>query len=254
MNAEVFSLSGRKIIITGASSGIGRQCAITCSEFGAQIILLGRDKNRLQETLDLMTGTGHMIFSVDLLDFFEVENVVKLISSSTDKINGLVNCAGISTTLPFSQSTPERIVTFLQTNVTGPMNLTRLILKPVNFCKDGGSIVFISSVMGSAGEMGKHLYSMTKGAIDAGVRSLAIEYALKQIRVNSISPGVVISPMSGRAVYSQDEESLNKVKARHPLGLGNADDIANACVYLLSDASRWVTGINLVVDGGYLAR
>ena len=98
------------------------------------------------------------------------------------------------------------------------------------------------------------MYSLTKGALISAAKSMALEFASKKIRFNAISPGVVVTPMSQNAVYSQDEESLNKITALHPLGLGMPDDIANACVYLLSDASRWVTGSNLVVDGGYTAR
>ena len=104
------------------------------------------------------------------------------------------------------------------------------------------------------GEMGKTVYSLTKGALIAGAKSLALELAMRNIRVNTISPGVVITPMSQNAVYSQDEESFSRVKNLHPLGLGKPEDVANACIYLLSDASRWVTGTNLVVDGGYTAR
>jgi len=134
------------------------------------------------------------------------------------------------------------------------MNLTRLTVKQSNISGEYASIIFISSVMGMAGETGKSLYSMTKGALIAGVRSLAIELAPRNIRVNCISPGVVESPMSKNAVYSRNEDALNKIKAFHPLGLGQPEDVANACIYLLSDAAKWVTGTNLIVDGGYLTR
>ncbi len=108
--------------------------------------------------------------------------------------------------------------------------------------------------MGMVGESGKTLYSLTKGALISGVRSMALELAPKKIRVNTVSPGVVETPMSSKAVYSQNEESLNRIKDLHPLGLGNSVDVANACIYLLSDAAKWVTGTNLIVDGGYTAR
>jgi NAD(P)-dependent dehydrogenase (short-subunit alcohol dehydrogenase family) len=143
---------------------------------------------------------------------------------------------------------------FFQTNVISAVSLTKQVVKISQFSEEGGSIVFISSVMGIAGEKGKALYSMTKGALIAAVRSLAIELAPRKIRVNSISPGVVETPMSKNAIYSRNEESLNKIRTLHPLGLGQPEDIANACVFLLSNASRWITGTNLVADGGYLAR
>ena len=254
MSKNPFSLYNKKFIITGASSGIGRQCAISISESGGKIALLGRDNTRLEETLSAMSGDGHIIFPVDLLDYPSVEKTVEQIVKGLGKIDGIINCAGISTTLPFLYCKPDKLELFFKTNVFGAINITRLICKKGNFSDEGGSVIFISSVMGSAGEIGKSIYSMTKGALDAGVRSLAVELAAKRIRVNSISPGVVITPLSKQAVYSRDEESLNKITSLHPLGLGQPEDVANACVYLLSDAARWVTGVNLLLDGGYLAR
>jgi NAD(P)-dependent dehydrogenase (short-subunit alcohol dehydrogenase family) len=139
-------------------------------------------------------------------------------------------------------------------NVYGAMNVTRLLTRRQNISPQGGSIIFISSIMGVAGENGKSLYSMTKGALIAGTRSLAIELAPRKIRVNCISPGVVETPMSNSAIYSQHAESLDKIRNLHPLGLGSPTDVANACTFLLSDASKWITGINLIIDGGYTAR
>lgn len=249
-----FSLVGKRILITGASSGIGRSTSVLCSMMGATVILLGRDADRLNETGSMMYGSNHKILSVDLLCYNEVERSISELISTTGKLNGVINCAGISTTLPFSTIKPDKMELFLKTNVVGAMNLTRIAVKKDHFSEEGGSIIFISSVMGLVGESGKSLYSVTKGAIDAGVRSLAIELATRKIRVNSISPGVVETPMSANAVYSRSEESVNKIKNLHPLGLGRPEDIANACVYLLSDASRWITGTNLVVDGGYTAK
>jgi NAD(P)-dependent dehydrogenase (short-subunit alcohol dehydrogenase family) len=254
-NKIPFSLAGKNIIVTGASSGIGRQCAITCSRMGAAVALFARDKARLRETLDLMDEPDkHVIYPVDLLEYDKVAERVKDVVGQKGKIDGLVNCAGISTTLPLNAISPQKIEQFFQTNVTGAVNLTKHVVKESHFSDAGGSIIFIGSVMGVVGEIGKTLYSMTKGALIAAVRSLAIELAPRRIRVNAVSPGVVESPMSQNAVYSRDEESLNKIKSHHPLGLGKPEDVANACLFLLSDEARWVTGTNLVVDGGYLAR
>jgi NAD(P)-dependent dehydrogenase (short-subunit alcohol dehydrogenase family) len=250
-----FSLKNKTVIVTGASSGIGRQCALSCSFMGARVILLGRNSDRLKETLNCMNEPSlHLTISIDLTDYERTQDAVNQIIAKTGKIHGLINCAGISTTLPLNLCKPVKMDEFFQTNVHSAINLTRIVTKQSNISEECASIVFISSIMGVVGENGKSLYSLTKGALVAGAKSLAIELASRNIRVNCISPGVVESPMSKNAVYSRNEESLNKIKGLHPIGLGKPEDVANACIYLLSDASRWVTGTNLIVDGGYTAR
>lgn len=252
---DAFSLQNKTILITGASSGIGRQCAMSCEQKGAALILLGRDQKRLEETMGLMKDkVRHITYSIDLCEFDTVETLMDDIIQKKGKINGLIHAAGISTTLPFKMMNPEKLEYFFRTNVFAAMNLTRFALKKTCISDEGGSVVFISSVMGMVGETGKSLYGMTKGALIAAVRSLSLEYGPRRIRFNCISPGVVETPMSQKSVYSQDEASLSYIKSLHPLGIGLPDDIANACIYLLSDASKWVTGTNLIVDGGYTAR
>jgi NAD(P)-dependent dehydrogenase (short-subunit alcohol dehydrogenase family) len=255
MEKNPFCLKDKVIIVTGASSGIGRQCAISCAHQGASVAIFGRDKKRLDETITFMEHPErHLSIIAELTDFEKTEAVIKGLVADLGKADGLINCAGISTTLPVNLIKPEKIEEFLKVNVVAAINLTRSVVKPAYFSEEGGSVIFISSVMGVAGEIGKTIYSLTKGALISGAKSMALELAPRGIRVNCISPGVVESPMSKNAVYSRNEESLNKIKALHPLGLGQPEDVANACVYLLSDASKWVTGTNLVVDGGYLAR
>ncbi|MCT4588714.1 MAG: SDR family oxidoreductase [Carboxylicivirga sp.] len=254
MNNQIFSLAGKTIVVTGASSGIGRACAILCAQQGARLLLIGRNVERLQETVDQAeNGQQHQTLQVDLCDYESVEEQMKQLLPQLGNIHGLVNCAGISTTLPFNSVRTEKMRHFFETNVFATLHLTRLLLKSKRFEK-AGSVVFISSVMGVVGSAGKSLYSMTKGALISASRSLALEYAPKKIRFNCISPGVVETPMSQKAVYSRSEQALNQIKALHPLGLGNANDVAQSCIFLLSDASSWITGINLVVDGGYTAR
>ena len=252
---QIFSLKKKLILITGASSGIGRQCAIECSKMGARVVLFGRNKERLEGTKQLMHNTDeHLIYTVDLLDYEIVESVTSEVVERCGRISGMINCAGISTTLPINTTSVEKMDYFFKTNVLGGLNLTKQVVRSSNFSKDGGSILFISSVMGMVGAKGKTIYSMTKGALISATKSLAVELASKNIRVNSVSPGVVVSPMSKSAVYSRNQEALDMVKNQHPLGLGSPEDVANACVFLLSDAAKWITGTNLVVDGGYLAK
>ena len=252
--SDPFSLSGKDIVITGASSGIGRKCAEICSRQGGRIILMGRDPERLHETLGMMENKEtHFVISADLTDFALVETIINNHVSQNGRINGLVNCAGISTTLPLNMCKPDKIDEFFRTNVYSAINMTRVVSRRFNFSEIGGSIIFIGSVMGAAGSAGKSIYSLTKGALIAGSRSIALELAPRNIRVNCISPGVVHSPMSQGAVYSRSDESIEDIRKLHPLGLGKPEDVANACLFLLSDASRWITGTNLIVDGGYLA-
>lgn len=250
-----FSLEGKTIIITGASSGIGAQCAISCSKMGATIILIGRNQERLQQTLDAMLDKDkHLVLSLDLTDYKKVAEGVEFIVQKKGQIDGLLNCAGISTTLPLKLMTINKMEDFFHSNVISAMNITKEVCKLGRFNKNGGSIVFFSSVMGIVGDSGKTLYGMTKGALISAVHSLACELARKKIRVNCISPGAIQTPINENLPHMMDPDKKNILEDKHLLGLGSTDDIANACIYLLSDASSWVTGSNLVVDGGYSCR
>ena len=250
-----FSLQDFTIVVTGASSGIGRECAILFSQMGANLILIGRNQLELTKTLELTNNNNlHTLIQLDLTNYHKVDEFVNSLLEKRIKIQGIVHAAGISTTLPLRNITPEKLDIFFKTNVIASINLTKLLTKNILVSDFGLSIVFLASVMGLAGEKGKTQYSLTKGALIAGAKSLALELASKNIRVNCGAPGVVMTPMSENAVYAQNEESLNSIKNLHPLGLGTPHDVANACVYLLSPASRWVTGTTLIVDGGYLAK
>lgn len=253
MEPSPFSLSGKHILITGASSGIGRSCAIHCAHQGATLTLLGRNEDRLKETLEIISTNQAHYFSVDLTNFTATEAVIKSAVQKQGVFSGIIHSAGISTTLPLRSLKAGKVTQLLDTNVTAAIELTRLCTKKAHFSSDGGSILFLSSVMGVVGEAGKTAYSLTKGALLAGSKSIALELARRHIRVNCISPGVVETPMSKSAVYSQTEEARQAIEKMHPLGLGQPEDIAHACIYLLSDAARWVTGTNLIVDGGYTA-
>ncbi len=252
---EAFGLTGKNIVVTGASSGIGRQCANSCSRAGANVILIARNIEKLEATIKELDQTGnHKVYSVDITDYERVEEVVSDIKDNYCEINGIINSAGISTTIPVKMVKPEKLNTFFNTNVTAGINLTSLLTRKTIFSEAGGSIIFLSSVMGVVGDIGKTIYGVSKGALISGTKSMAIELGSRNIRVNCISPGVVETPMSQSSIYSRSEESREQIKNLHPLGIGSVHDIANSCIYLLSDAGKWVTGTNLVVDGGYLAR
>lgn len=251
-----FDLTGKVVLISGASSGIGRKCAIECSKFGANVILSGRNENRLNETLNQMccdAGNNHIVMACDLTDYEKVGELVAQAVKDIGRIDGILHCAGISTTLPLRAVSVGKLNEYFSANVYSAYNLTREACKVGNFSRNGGSIVFFSSVMAHVGEVGKSIYAMTKGALSAGVKSLACELAKKNIHVNSISPGVVVTPINQNLPHIADPERRQKLEAKHLLGLGQTEDIANACIFLLSDASRWITGTDLCVDGGYSA-
>lgn len=250
-----FTLTGKNIIITGASSGIGRQCAISCAAMGATVVLIARNQERLKETLSQMANKDtHLCYSVDLTDYNSVIGIIKDAVSKIGHLTGLLNCAGISTTLAMKMTSPETLEMFFYTNVFSAYFLTKEVCKVENISKEGASVIFISSVMASVGTSGKSIYSMTKGALLSGSRSLACELAKKNIRVNVVSPGAILTPINENLPHMKDPELRKALEEQHLLGLGRTEDVANACIFLLSDASRWVTGTNLIVDGGYTAR
>lgn len=249
-----FSLESKNIIVTGASSGIGQQVAISCSKMGARVIMIGRNEERLKGTMSQMVGEGHLFFSFDLNNFEGMKGLVSDIVAVTGPLNGVVNCAGISTTNLFKLTKPDELDKFFHTNVYSGYFLTQECTKMGNFSKEGGSIIFFSSIAGSFGEVGKSTYGMTKAALLNLAKHLACELARKNVRVNSISPGAICTPINMNLPHMKDPEKRAALEAQHLLGLGETTDIANACIYLLSDASRWVTGTNLFVDGGFSVR
>lgn len=250
-----FSLEGKVIVISGAASGIARQCAISCSKMGAKLILLDLNEDGLKETKTMVERPEeHYYAMVNLLDYERVAEVIREGVAKVGRINGLLNCAGISTTQIFKLTKPEDLDKFFHVNVYTGYFLTQECTKMGNLAKEGGSVVFFSSVAGSFGEVGKSTYGMTKAALLNLSKHLACELARKNVRVNSISPGAIETPINMNLPHMKDPQKRAALEAQHLLGLGETNDIANACIYLLSDASRWVTGINLFVDGGYTAR
>ena len=251
---SIFNLSNKNIIVTGASSGIGRQCAITFSQLGANIILIARNRKRLEETFNRLNKGNHLYISQDIIEYDKLENAINTVTEKIGKISGFVHSAGTEMTLPLKSMTSSYYENMFAINVISGFELARIISMKKYLDKNGASFVFISSVMGILGQAGKIGYCSSKGALISGAKAMALEMASKNIRVNCIISGVVETEMSNKMFESLPKESKKSVIDMHPLGLGKPNDIAYACAYLLSDAARWITGTNLIIDGGYSAR
>ena len=252
---SVFNLKNRNIMVTGASSGIGRQCAITFSQLGANIILIARNKERLKDTYKKLEKGNHLIISQDITEYDKLEQIIKYSVEKIGRISGFVHSAGIEMTLPLRNMQPSYYEEMFSVNVISGFELAKIISKKKYINKEGVSFVFISSVFGMISHPAIIAYSSSKGALISGVKSIALELASKKVRVNCISPGQIKSTRMTENIFNKlsKGEKAKRIEM-YPLGLGKPEDIANACAFLLSDASRWITGINLVIDGGYSAR
>lgn len=245
-----FSLEGKTVLVTGASSGIGRQCAIDCSKMGAKVVLVARNEERLSETMSQMVGTGHSSYSYNLTEINGIRSLVSAIVADNGKLDGFVHAAGIELTKPVKLLVPEDYEEVYKVNTLSGFEFARQLSNIKNFNKMGG-VIFISSITAVVARGGVAAYAASKGALLSAARVMAVEFAKRQIRVNCISPGTVLTPLMQNFLSTLNEEQYNARVGGFPLGLGETTDISNAVIFLLSDASRWVTGQNLVIDGGY---
>lgn len=243
-----FSLLGKRILVTGASSGIGRAIAIECSRMGANVILTARNEERLNETLQQMDNIQlHQIIVADLSN---MDDIKTLVDSMGNPLDGIVQCAGFTVPKPFQFVNQKDIDSIMAVNFMAPAILSQMLLKKKMLNK-GASIVFISSISGVwVSYVGSSLYSASKGAVNGLVKGMAIELAAKSIRVNCVNPGMVETNILEKGIIS--DEQLHNDMQLYPLKRhGKPEEIAYAVIYLLSDASAWVTGTNLLIDGGY---
>ncbi len=240
---NLFSLQGKHILVTGASSGMGRVFSRMISSQGGRVTLLARNEERLNETLESMDGSGHSVLVCDLTDEEQLKEAV----SQTEPLDGIVFSAGINEFVPVKYVKQEKIDKLFQTNYFSQLILLQMLLKK-KLVNKGASIVFISSVSSEMGIPGTLLYASSKGAINSAVRVLASELSPRNIRVNAILPGIVRTEMLAGTNVS--EEQFTEQEEQYPLGLGTPEDVGYAVIYHLSDASRWLTGQSMVLDGG----
>ena len=254
MNYNPFSLKNKNILITGASSGIGMQCAIDCSKMGANVILIGRNEERLLNAYNSLEKGNHLYYIQDIKEYDKIESIIADSTSKIGKISGFIHSAGVELTLPLANMKHGNYEELFAINVISGFEFARIISKNKFFNTEGASFIFIASIMGLLGQTGKIGYCSSKGALSNGIKAMALELSMKKIRVNSINPAVVKTSMSEFLFKNLPEESEKIITEKHPLGLGETTDIANACIFLLSDASKWITGTNMIVDGGYSAK
>lgn len=247
----MISLQDKNILITGASSGIGRECAVILSKIGAKVVIIGRDETRLNQTLALLGGRGHLSYRMNVTDFDNIESLVSDCVSKIGKLDGFVHCAGIELTMPLQIMNYSKYNELFSINTIAAFEFSKIISKKKYYNSLGASFIFISSIAGILGVSGKIGYCSSKAALVNGAKAMALELANKKIRVNSILPGMVNTEMFQKINAELSEDSLLDIARRHPLGIGNPEDVANLCAFLLSDLSKWITGADYLIDGGY---
>ncbi|MDR2407061.1 MAG: SDR family oxidoreductase [Bacteroidales bacterium] len=241
-----FSLENKTVLVTGASSGIGKAIAIMCSQMGANLVITGRNEERLKNTFEELEGVNHTYLIADLTKEDNVEQLVKNLS----KLDGFVNSAGIVKPQLLAYTDMNEINDILQTNSISAINLSRLLIQHNKINKEA-SIVYISSINGNnCSSIGSSIYAASKAMLNGFMKGIALELASKKIRVNCITPGMIETDIfKGSNI---DTEAIEKDRLKYPLKrYGRPEEVAYSVIYLLSDATKWVTGSSLLIDGGY---
>ena len=241
-----FSLEGKTILVTGASSGIGKATALECAKMGAHLVITGRDKERLNDVYNYLEGAGHLQIIADLSKEEDIQRLVK----EVPVLDGCVNNAGYNVMSPIPFIKKDVLDGILDVNLIAPIELTHYLVKNKKMAKDS-SIVYTSSISARGrNSVGNSLYSASKGGLSSFMKNAALELAAKRIRCNAVLPGMVETPLKeGKSNITEEQWELNR--QLYPLKrFGKPEEIAFGIIYLLSDASAWVTGTELVIDGG----
>jgi len=244
---------GRVVLVTGASSGLGRAIAVQLSHSGARVALMGRRLDALEQTLEQLAGEGHRLYPYDLQASEGIPEQVKTAARQMGSLDALVHAAGVHVTQPIKMMDEASVTRLFELNVFSFMFLVKAF-RDKRILKRHPSVVALSSVAGLVGEAGVSAYAASKSALISLVKSFALELAGEQIRVNAVAPGVVETPMTAKLRDKVGKDSFQKITEMHPLGLGKPEDVASAVTFLLSKQARWITGTTLVVDGGYVVQ
>ena len=248
---NLIDLTGKRILVVGASSGIGKQTAITLSNVGAWLTLIARNEEGLVNTLQSLEGEGHDYFVADISDVSVIEDLVKQIVAKNGPLDGVVYSAGVGMALPLMQSKPGKVQSAFNVNFFGFFELMRQVSRKGRF-NPGMRVVGVSSCASLRGDKSKAIYSSSKAAMDSAVRCMAKELADKGICINTVAPSMTATELYNRYLekYGEDSKTNNELLNRQYLGIAQPQDIANAIAFLISPAARFITGITMPVDGG----
>lgn len=245
---ECFDFSGKTIIVTGGSSGIGRQTAISLSELGARIVLIARREEQLQETMELLENEGHCYYVMDLTEIEAIEDLIKRIVAEQGKIFGLAYCAGIAKTMPLKMSNYQYVDAMMKTNFYAFYEMVRHLTKKGRY-EDGARIVSISSAASTGFAKGQSVYGATKAAMEASIRVLGQELMTKNIHINAIRPAWVKTDMVTE-FNDRVGDGADIIREQQPMGLTEPSEVADMVIYLMSTAARGITGQSILLGGG----
>jgi NAD(P)-dependent dehydrogenase (short-subunit alcohol dehydrogenase family) len=244
--------SNKRVLITGASTGIGRACALLLSQLGAQLVLNGRNETALQETLSLLSGSGHITAPFDMINTDELCDWVKSLTKDHGYLDCFVHCAGVQITKPIRLFNQAFFDETMHVNLASAMAIAQGFRMKRDRSKQG-SIVFVSSIAGLIGQTGNTVYGASKAGLMSLTRGLSMEFLRDNIRVNCVAPALVDTDMATRTQKSITDAQYQHMLNQHPMGVGEPSDVANAVAFLLSDAAKWINSVTLPVEGGYLA-
>ncbi len=250
--ANPMDLGGRTILVTGASSGIGREAAVLLSQLNARVVLTARNEERLSATLSALHNDGHWAEPFDLSRTEEIPKWVQGVAAKTGPLDAIVHAAGKQSTMPISIVNEQSVDDLVRTNLYSAIMLARGFSQKNCYVR-GGSLIFLSSVVAIAAKPAIAVYAATKSALLGMAKSLALELAPQGIRVNCVAPGFVETEMLDELRSVLTDEQMDGLRGSHPLGFGTPRDVANAIAFLLAETGRWITGTTLVLDGGYSA-